>query len=392
MIPFEKAVEIIINSAIELGTEEVILNNSLNRVLAQDVVSDVDMPSHNKALMDGYVCRRQDLHNILEVIETIPAGKMPKKKIELNKCSMIMTGSVIPDGADCVVKVEDVENVSKKKIKVVGNDHENYICTKGQHIKKGEIVIKKGSLISPKHISILASVGIAKPLVYKQPKVGIIATGNEIVEPTKSPSVAQKRNSNSYQLYAQLKTVGAIPTYYGIVKDNKKAIDKAVKKALVKNDVILVSGGVSMGLFDFVPEILKENSFNLLFEKVALKPGKPTIFGTSAENKFCFGLPGNPVSTFVTFELFVKPFLYKMMGLNFKPLKTKAALNKAVSRKQTERREWLPVKFSDEGTVTPVIYYGSSHSTALCLADGLISIPQGVDEIEEDSLVTVRII
>jgi len=222
-----------------------------------------------------------------------------------------------------------------------------------------------------------------------RPKIGIIATGNELVEPSQSPSPSQIRDSNSFQLAAQVETTGAITKNYGITRDTRQAIDAAIKTALPENDVLLISGGVSMGDFDFVPDILKQNGIELMFEKIAIKPGKPTVFGRS-ENAFCFGMPGHPVSGFVMCELLVKPFLYKLMGHDFTPLLIKAPLAASISRKKAGRPVWIPVVITREGAARPVEYHGSAHFNALCGADGLLCIPKGTAELKEGTVVSVR--
>lgn len=314
MLSFEKAFETALNSARRLDTERVEFKDALNRILAEDVVSDMDMPPFNKSAMDGFACRRADLSNELTIIETIPAGQVPQKTIEINQCSKIMTGGMVPKGADCVIMIEYVESLTENTIRFVGEKTTDNICQKAEDTRAGDIVLKKGILLKPQHIAVLASVGNANPLVAKRPKVAVIATGNELVEPTSKPDLSQIRNSNSSQLIAQIENIGLEATYYGIAADSINQTDDLFKKALAQNDVILVSGGVSVGDFDFVPEIFKRNNFDLLFENIAIKPGKPAVFGLSEKN-YCLGLPGNPVSTFVLFEILAKPFLYKLMGL-----------------------------------------------------------------------------
>jgi molybdopterin molybdotransferase len=226
-------------------------------------------------------------------------------------------------------------------------------------------------------------------MVSHQPKVGIITTGDELVEPYTQPDFSQIRNSNSYQLAAQISTMAAIPVYYGIAPDQEQAIDSMLKKAISETDVILLSGGVSMGDFDLVPKVLRQNNIQLVFEKVAIKPGKPTIFGLS-DRAFFFGMPGNPVSTLIIFEILVKPFLYKMMGYDFKPVIIEKQLSKTISRKRTERKSCIPVAFAKNGKARPVEYHGSAHINAMCDADGIVEIPVGVAEIKEGTLVDVR--
>ncbi|MBC8218901.1 MAG: molybdopterin molybdotransferase MoeA, partial [Planctomycetes bacterium] len=309
MLSFEKALDTVLNSARPLGAERVSLADAANRVLAEDVKADMDIPPFNKSAMDGYACRRSDLANDLEVIEIIPAGYTPAKSVGPGQCAKIMTGAVVPEGADCVVMKEYVETRNSildarcsresrnqhraSRIRFVGEKTKDNICQKGEDIKAGDIVLRKGELLKPQHIAVLASVGHARPIVSKAPRVGIIATGSELVDPGTVPEPCQIRNSNSFQLAAQAGSLGAAVTDYGITKDTKEAIDNMFKKVAAANDVVIVSGGVSVGDFDFVPDILKRNNIDLLFEGIAVKPGKPSVFGVS-EDLYCFGLPGNP--------------------------------------------------------------------------------------------------
>jgi molybdopterin molybdotransferase len=389
MVPFEEAFEIVLDSAYMLGTERVDITSAANRVLAEDVKSDIDIPPFNKSAMDGYACRREDLGNELTIIEMIPAGVPPKKKIGPNQCARIMTGAVVPAGADCVIMIEFTENPTENTVRFTAKGTESNICAKAEDIKAGQIVLSKGTVIKPQHIATLAATGCANPCVAIRPRVGVVATGSELVEPSQSPSMSRVRDSNSFQLAAQVEAVGAVAENYGIVEDTREAIDAAVKKAISENDVVLISGGVSVGDFDFVPDILKQNGIELKFEKIAVKPGKPTVFGCS-KDVFCFGVPGNPVSGFVMCELLVKPFLYKLMGHDFKPLDFNMPLGTSISRKKTGRPSWMPVVITDKGTAGPVEYHGSAHFGALCGADGLICIPEGTLELKEGTIVSVR--
>jgi len=389
MLKFDDAFEIVMSSARRLGSERVDIDHVLNRVLAEDVVSDIDMPPFNKSTMDGFACRRADLSNELIVIETVPAGMMPKKTIGQNQCAKIMTGAVVPEGADCVIMVEHIESVAESKIRFTTSSTEDNICLKGQDVKKGDIVLARGQLIKAQHIAVLASVGCVQPEVALQPRVGIIATGDELVEPRQKPAAWQIRNSNAYQLAAQVISAFAVATDYGIAADTEQAIAAVLKKAMAENDVVILSGGVSVGDYDIVREILQKNNVKLLFERVAVKPGRPTVFGV-CDDAFCFGLPGNPVSAFIMFELLVKPFLFKMMGHDFKPTVSNRRLAKTITRKEAERDSWLPVIFTDKDKVTQIEYHGSAHINALCKADGLVCIPVGVAEIKEGATLAVR--
>jgi len=389
MITFERAFQIIMSSARELGTERIGIDSAVNRILAEDIRSDVDMPPFNKAAMDGYACRREDLGNELTVIETIPAGIVPRHAVGPNQCAKIMTGAMVPEGADCVVMVEFTENPTEGTVRFVGSDTGANLCPQGEDVRAGDVALRQGQRIRPQHIALLASVGCTEPPVAPRPRVAVIATGSELVPPAAKPKMSHIRNSNSSQLCAQLADAGGIPHNYGIAGDTEDAITRALKTAAAENDVLLFSGGISMGDFDLVPGILERNGFEILVQKVAVKPGKPTLFARSTD-AFCFGMPGNPVSTFVVFEVLVKPFLYKLMGHDYAPPSVLMPLGKAISRKKTERESWIPVVLTDGGTVVPVEYHGPAHIKALCLADGLTSIPVGVAEMPEGTMVRVR--
>ena len=391
MLVFDEALEIVLSSAHSLGAERVNIANVTGRVLAEDIRSDIDMPPFDKSAMDGFACRKADLGDELTVIETIPAGVAPRKTIGQGRCAKIMTGGVVPEGADCVIMKEYVETVTENTIRFVGEKTADNICRKGEDIKTGQIALKKGCCLGPRHIAVLASVGKVQPLVARKPKVAVIATGNELVEPAFKPRPSQIRNSNSFQLTAQIENMGAAAINHGIAEDTAEAIDAAFKKALRESDVVIVSGGVSVGDFDLVPGILKQNGFKLLFEKIAIKPGKPTVFGLS-DNGYCFGLPGNPVATFVQFELLVKPFLYRLMGHDYRHRNIQMPLDEPIKRRKIKRQSWIPVVITEAGTVKPVEYHGSAHINALCSADGLISLDVSVAEIKKGTAVQVRLI
>jgi len=391
MLPFEQALGVVLNSARPLGAERVSLADAAGRVLAEDVKSDMDMPPFNKSAMDGYACRRADLERDLELIETIPAGHTPTKSVVAGQCSKIMTGAVVPEGADCVVMKEYIETPTANTVRFVGETTKDNICLKGEDVKEGDIVLHKGTLLKPQHIAVLASVGQARPKVSKMPRVGIVATGSELVDPGSVPEPSQIRNSNSFQLTAQAGCVGVPVTNYGIVEDTKETIDEMFGKIAADNDVVILSGGVSVGDFDLVPGILKRNNVDLLFESVAVKPGKPSVFGVS-DDVYCFGLPGNPMSTFVQFEILVKPFLYKLMDCEYRPCAVRMPLDHDIARRNTERQAWLPVATTDAGTVKLVEYHGSAHISSLCSADGLTSIDVGLARLDKGTIVPVTLI
>jgi molybdopterin molybdotransferase len=391
MLIFDEALQIVLSSSRRLGSEHVDLFLAYDRILAEDVTSDIDMPPFDKSAMDGYACRRTDLAKELSIIESIPAGCMPGKTVEANQCAKIMTGGMVPQGADCVVMVEQTEQPTTETMRFIGQQTSDNICPKAEDVSTDQVVLRKGMRIRPQHIATLAAVGCSSVRVSRPPEVGVISTGDELVTPDEKPGPSQIRETNSHQISAQARQAGAIVTNYGIVADSKHDIDRMLRKATAENDVVVLSGGVSAGDYDYVPGIMKQIGFDVIFQKVAIKPGRPTVFGM-CEDAYCFGLPGNPVASFVVFELLVKPFLYKTMGHDYRPAFACAPLALAVTRKKTERQSWIPVAISEELEARPVKYHGSANITALCEADGLICIDKGVAELEKGTVVQVRLI
>ncbi len=276
-------------------------------------------------------------------------------------------------------------------IRFTGAQTPDNIFGRAADIRAGQVVLPKGEWINPQHVAVLASVGCARPLVAQRPKVGVIASGDELVPPTARPGPSQIRNSNGSQLGAQLATMGLKARDYGIVKDVASEIDAVLKIALAENDVVIISAGVSVGDFDLVPAALERNGVRLRFEKIAVKPGKPTVFGVW-ERGYCFGLPGNPVSTFVVFELLVKPFLYRLMGHDYRPRYVQMRLDGPITRKDSDRQSWIPVRITSEETAEPVQYHGSAHLSSLCDAGGLVPIEIGVASVGQGTPVRVRLL
>lgn len=389
MISYEKALETILNSARYLGAEEVEFMDALYRVLGQDVFSDVDMPPFDKAAMDGFACRRQDLDQQLEVVETVAAGQIPQKSVTPGKCIRIMTGAMVPQGADTVIMVEHTREIAPEVIQFTASNTTPNIAYKAEDVKEGDLIHTRGQLILPAHIAVLAAVGCTRPSVAIQPKVGILSTGDELVEPDQKPKPGTIRNSNAWQLIAQVKQAGCIANYMGIVPDNEEDTDNAISKALAENDVVILTGGVSMGDFDFVPGVMQKNHVDILFQKVAVKPGRPTVFGVTPK-AWIFGLPGNPVSSFINFEIFVKPLLYKLMGHHYQPAGFSLPLGVNYKRKKADRLEWVLVDINAQGEVIPVSYHGSAHIHAVGLSRALMPVAVNTFEITKGDTVHVR--
>jgi len=325
MISIEEAKKLIWNETPVLKKEIVKIIDSLGRVLAEDIISDFDVPSFDRSAMDGFAIISDDTFSatkenpiFLEVIGEIKAGEKSDLKVEKGNAVLIMTGAKIPNGSDAVVKIEDVEEIIKNGKKYIKIDRpvkkgEN-ISRKGEDIKNGEIVLKKGTFIDSAVFSMLAYLGKEKILVYKKPKVTILSTGDEIKKVGEKLKEGEIYDANSYSIYALTKKYGGSPHILGIAKDNPKVLDKFIKKGLLY-DLFIISGGVSEGKYDIVVDILKKNRVRLIFHKVAIKPGKPTFFGKKGKTVI-FGLPGYPVSTYINFENLVKISLYKMTGRN----------------------------------------------------------------------------
>jgi len=389
MIPFEKAYDIVISSGFRTGNEVISYNDSLNRILAVDVVSDMNMPPFDKSTVDGFACRKVDLESDLVIIETIPAGKWPDKTVGIRQCSRIMTGAAIPSGADCVIMVEDAEILHSEKVRFKGNFIRENIAIKGEDVQKGDIVLKAGKQIRPQEIAVIASVGHVSVTVSKMPEVAIISSGSELVDPSQIPGLSQIRNSNASQLMAQLKTAGATGKDYGIAKDDEDETLSLVSRAITENDIVIITGGVSMGDFDFVPSVLEKAGVKIIFTRVAVQPGKPTTFGLHSK-AIVFGLPGNPVSAFIQFELLIRPLIAKMMGHDWQPVIWNLPMNEKFTRRSVERMMIIPVIVNNKGCVSPVDYHGSAHISAIPGAHGIIAIPVGKKVLEEGEIVSVR--
>jgi len=385
MIHPDLAFEIIKKIDWKKDTEKISIEQSLGRILANDITATLDSPPFDKSAMDGFAYHSSDNGKRLKIIGSIAAGENSELKIKKGECIKIMTGAMIPQEADRVVKIENctVEN----GFLTFKEENIDNIIKKGENLKTGEIVLKKCKL-QPQHIGILASLGIAEVEVAEQPLVGIITTGTELKNPGEKLKPGQIYNSNGFQITAQVEAMNCKAKYYGTVPDDKEKTRQIIFDALSECDVLILSGGVSKGDFDFVPYMLEENGVEILFHRVAIKPGRPTLFGRK-KNKFVFGLPGNPVSTFVIFEVFVKPFLYQLMGFDFQPTFLPGILRKTVSRKRTERVEYNPVIYKN-GEIEPLMYHGSSHLNSLAFANALIKIDKGISEIKKGTNINVR--
>lgn len=380
--------ETIIGSYVkQMETEEMTLLESRGRILAEDICSGIEMPPFNKSAMDGYAVASADNSDKFKIIETIPAGKFPEKTITKGQCSRIMTGAPLPDGADRVIKVE-VTKEENGFMYLTGEDNSDNVCVRGEDIKIGDRILQKGEMMRAAEVGAAASLGFNRIKVFKKVSAGLITTGSEIRDPGEILGPGQIYNSNGYSLSVQLLNSGSDVIERKIVEDDRTELSNEIGKLIDNADLTLISGGVSMGEFDLVPDILKELGVNVHFNKVAIQPGKPTLFGTKGD-KIVFGLPGNPVSTFVIFEIFVKPMIMKMSGSSYKALTIRGKLEKGFKRRKIERELYVPVNY-ENGIIKLIEYHGSAHFVSLLGANAFLKIERGVSEIPPGEIVDVR--
>ena len=389
MISYEEGLQMIMDAATETGVEEIDIKLALGRVLAEDVLTDIDMPSFHKSAMDGFAIRSEDLRLDLAVMEFVPAGNAPTLPVGPGQCSRIMTGAMLPQGANMVIMIEHTKELENGKIQFIKDSSKNNILWQGEDKKKGDKVLSKGTILNPAHIGILASVGKVSPLVFKECKVGIVATGTELVSPYEQAKAPNIRNSNSYQISALCEQNGALPSNKGTVEDEPNAIKNTVESLLQEHQIVLFTGGASFGDHDFSSQVLKELGAEVKFHLMAIQPGKPVLFATLKDH-YLFGLSGNPVSSSVQFELLVKPLIKKLMGQE-ETIKTyRLAMAQDMKRKKSERALFFPVKFSKTMEVMPLEYHGSAHINAYEEADAMACFPVGLKQLKKGDQVDVR--
>ncbi|MCE5202770.1 MAG: molybdopterin molybdotransferase MoeA [Actinomycetia bacterium] len=323
MITVEEAQEIVLSRISTLEPERVDPLGALGRVLAHDVVSDIDVPPFDNSAMDGYAVRAADVAGAsretpvrLRVVEHVAAGAFPSVPVGAGEATRIMTGAPVPPGADAVVMVEDTAEEDDGATVVVYSPvaRREHLRFHGEDVRKGEVVMAAGEVVDAAGVGLLAAVGCAEPLVYRRPRVAIVATGDELVDITEKPGPGKIRNSNSYTLAAQVSEAGGEPHVLDVARDTVEHTTAILSRA-PEFDLMVTTGGVSMGDYDVVKTVL-ESIGQMDFWRVAMRPGAPQAHGTIGGTPF-FGLPGNPTSTMVGFELFVRPVIRKMTGHTF---------------------------------------------------------------------------
>jgi molybdopterin molybdotransferase len=390
LLSVAEAQEIVRQHVRPLTPEPTALTSSvLGQVLAADVLSDLDMPPYHKSMMDGYAVRCEDLPSgkgRLQIIEEITAGRTPSKTLQKGQASRIMTGAPIPAGCDAVVVVEKTSLDGEGWVSIADRPPHSgqNILPRGAEMHKGDAVVKAGTILRPKEFGVLATVGKTSVLMHPPPRVAVLSTGDELVEPEEKPEGGQIRNSNGAMLVALVRHAGGEPRYLGIGRDEVARLKPLVCDGL-KSHVLLLSGGVSAGKLDLVPGVLREAGVAAHFHKVEMKPGKPVFFGTAVRlgggaPTLVFGLPGNPVSVLVCFELFVRPVLRRLRGcLDVGPHFVSARLSEAFTYR-TDRPTYHPARLepSEKGwNVRPVPWIGSADLRALTEANALMLIPPG---------------
>ncbi|MEW6683917.1 MAG: gephyrin-like molybdotransferase Glp [Nitrospirota bacterium] len=400
MLPVEAALKTVLGAAGTLGTERVPVLAALGRVLAEDIVATRDIPPWNNSSVDGYAVRATDVASAtrdrpvaLTVIEEIPAGLMPNKTVTPGTAARIMTGAPMPEGADAVVMVEDTSLDGERVLIRAAAEAGESVRVRGQDVRAGAVVIPKGRRVRPAEVGMLASLGHTAVTVGRQPRVGVLATGDELIDLGESERPDRIYNVNSYAVAAQIVEAGGVPVVMGIARDTAASL-RAALAGLDGLDGLIVCGGVSVGKFDFVKDVLTELGMVMEFWRVAMKPGSPMAFGSVAGMPV-FGLPGNPVSSMVTFEVFVRPALLRMGGATALDRPSVVAELAAGIDKAPGKTHFVRARLWRNGTRLCAAPTGSQDSgvlTSMVKAEGLIVLAHDAARVEAGTMVDVRLL
>ncbi|MGI9105612.1 MAG: molybdopterin molybdotransferase MoeA [Pyrinomonadaceae bacterium] len=401
MIPVSEAIRIVEEQTTRLPAEVVALTRSRGRALAEDVIADTDSPPFDRALMDGYAVRAADTAEAtagaparLRIVGEAAAGSGWHNALRAGEAVRIMTGAPVPAGADSVQQVEvtrELEGGAVVEIERAAQP-EQFITKRATEIRRGEIVLRTGETLNAASMAALASFGYTQVRVGARPRVAVLATGTELVEVDKQPGPAQIRDSNSYSLLAYAEAAGALVEHLPFAGDEEELLQRVIARSAKRADMLVLSGGVSMGIYDFTKTALRALGAEIFFERVSLRPGKPTVFARLGRT-LVFGLPGNPVSVSVTFNLFARTAIRAMQGAQEAALvEEQAVLGRSV-KGALERASYLPAQLrADAGgrlIAEPLRWGGSSDFVAFTRADALVIVPLGVATLEADMVVRV---
>lgn len=398
MLSVAEAIQVVRQQTAPLATERVSLEQVLGRVLAEDVVADSDLPPFDRAQMDGYAVRAQDVTEAparLRIVGESAAGKGWRHRLEEGQAVRIMTGAPVPAGADSVQQVELTHELKDGTVVELLESVETgkSIVPRGAEIKAGELVLRAGTTINAAMMAVLAAFGYAQVEVFRKPRVAVLATGSELVAVDQKPGQDQIRDSNNYSISAYAELAGAVVERMPLTGDETSLLKTQLAAAAKRCDLIVTSGGVSMGVYDLTKAALKELDAEIFFERVALRPGKPTVFARLPNGTLVFGLPGNPVSVSVTFNLFARTALLAMQGTAEPVLKRETAVLARSVKGTTDRESYLPAQLTTnddaELVAFPLKWGGSSDFVAFALTTALLIVPANIKTIEAGSLVNV---
>lgn len=391
MITYEQALEAILKNTPVLSEEKISSQESVGRILREDIIAGVEMPPFNRSAMDGYALNYLDIVKIpvkLKCVGLIKAGDISRKKIKRGECIKIMTGAALPENTDCVVMVEYARSKAGMVEILRGAQRGENVFFQGENFRRGSKVLEKGVKIFPSHIPILVTLGRKFIKVAAKPKVAILNTGSEIVRLGDRLSRNKIYNSNGPMLRALLKSDGLEPAMLGIAKDNKVELKEMIKKGL-GHDILLISGGVSVGDYDLVPGVLEELGVKKIFHKVNIKPGKPVFFGVKGKT-LIFGIPGNPISNFVAYFIFVKPAMQKMMSCQDYSFGFKEGVLEKEFHKKAGRCYFVLVNVrlkENRYFLSPIDGHSSADTLSLSRADGFMLTGIRVTTIKKDEKV-----
>ncbi len=399
LTPVKEALKAVLDGAETLKSEEVDLENALGRVLAQDVLSPIDLPPFDRAAMDGYAVRGEDTFGASQtnpiyfrIIGEVTTGEQFSGEVKEYEAVKITTGAPLPKGANAVVMLEFTSELNGEVEVFKPTPPGKNVSRRGEDVKKGDVVLNRGEKLSPREIALCAALGIKKLKVIKRPRVAILSTGDELLEPGEEHKPDKIYDANSFSLYALCKEENAITNRIGILPDDYNKIKSKIE-SLMGYDVVLISGATSVGKKDLIPEIVAELG-EIVFHGVAMRPGEPTGYGRIG-SAHVFMLPGFPVATIVAFETFVRPLLQKLSGTSPKSPypKIKAVLKRKIAS-ELGRRDFVRVKVfkSEEGYIAePLRTSGSGIISSLTRAQGFVIVPENTEGVEQGEEVEVNL-